>query len=164
MSVKRILKVLQKHWIFLMQYNFWHFYLRWSDQANASLWINAWLTQWFCLRCSGRRVLPSLSSGCWEVRQSHRRHLSGARAPPDLSGSEPCKICGAVIMMFSISNVCFCDIIRLIAGSDPLVSSQTMGVPVRAMKRAQINIHLERVSGFPWVMPSCLIYLIGLFW
>uniref|UniRef100_A0A8C1Y2N6 Lysosome membrane protein 2-like n=1 Tax=Cyprinus carpio TaxID=7962 RepID=A0A8C1Y2N6_CYPCA len=25
----------------------------------------------------------------------------------------------------------------------------TMGMPVRAMKRAQINIHLERVSGFP---------------
>ncbi|TRY97131.1 hypothetical protein DNTS_032787 [Danionella cerebrum] len=25
----------------------------------------------------------------------------------------------------------------------------TMGVPVRAMKRAQINIHLERVTGFP---------------
>uniref|UniRef100_A0A8C2JFB5 Lysosome membrane protein 2-like n=1 Tax=Cyprinus carpio TaxID=7962 RepID=A0A8C2JFB5_CYPCA len=25
----------------------------------------------------------------------------------------------------------------------------TMGVPVRAMKRAQFNIHLERVSGFP---------------
>ncbi|KTG04423.1 hypothetical protein cypCar_00048385 [Cyprinus carpio] len=24
-----------------------------------------------------------------------------------------------------------------------------MGMPVRAMKRAQINIHLERVSGFP---------------
>ncbi|XP_051534138.1 lysosome membrane protein 2-like isoform X2 [Myxocyprinus asiaticus] len=25
----------------------------------------------------------------------------------------------------------------------------TMGVPVRAMKRAQINIHLDRISGFP---------------
>ncbi|KTG06961.1 hypothetical protein cypCar_00020872 [Cyprinus carpio] len=30
-----------------------------------------------------------------------------------------------------------------------LTFPQTMGVPVRAMKRAQFNIHLERVSGFP---------------
>lgn len=27
-----------------------------------------------------------------------------------------------------------------------------MGAPVRAMKRAQINVRLEKISGFPWVM------------
>ncbi len=94
-------------------YNFCHkkksfdFGNPWTDQwMQASLdksIINAVILWCNCrLRCSCRRVVPSLSSGCWEVRQSHRWYFSGARASPDVSGSEPCKICSVVIRRFEV--------------------------------------------------------------
>lgn len=60
----------------------------------------------------------------------------------DLSRSTRCSVCYVVnIWWLLIVNCPFAFFL------------QTTGVPIRACKRAQLNVILKRVSGFPWVKP-----------